>query len=96
MTPKSTEELLETYEGFSEDVRLLLGCIASPSVWSIHAIDPPLESYVRGRVALLGDAAHAMLPYLGSGAGQALEDALVIVRLLAHPQTNAENVEVCA
>ena len=47
-----------------------------------------------GRVALVGDAAHAMLPYLGAGAGQALEDALVIVKLLAHPRTSAENVEV--
>ncbi|KAL5529016.1 hypothetical protein ACEPAG_4990 [Sanghuangporus baumii] len=93
VTPRSTEELLATYEGWSEDLRLLLGCISSPSVWSVHAIDPPLESFVRGKVALVGDSAHAMLPYLGAGAGQALEDALVLVKLLALPQTTAENVE---
>ncbi|KAL5490522.1 hypothetical protein ACEPAI_5355 [Sanghuangporus weigelae] len=93
VAPRSTEELLATYEGWSEDVRLLLGCISSPSVWSIHAVDPPLDSFIRGRVALVGDSAHAMLPYLGAGAGQALEDALVLVKLLALSQTTAENVE---
>ncbi|WUR57206.1 FAD-dependent oxidoreductase [Micromonospora chokoriensis] len=44
----------------------------------IHHLAVPLPSYVRGRVALLGDAAHAMTPNLGQGAGQAIEDAVVL------------------
>ncbi|MEH1165075.1 FAD-dependent oxidoreductase [Micromonospora sp. CPCC 205539] len=44
----------------------------------IHHLATPLPSYVRGRVALLGDAAHAMTPNLGQGAGQAIEDAVVL------------------
>ncbi|MFI6063825.1 FAD-dependent oxidoreductase [Micromonospora sp. NPDC051227] len=44
----------------------------------IHYLAAPLPSYVRGRVALLGDAAHAMTPNLGQGAGQAIEDAVVL------------------
>ena len=56
-------------------------------------MDPPLESYVRGRIVLIGDAAHAMLPFLGAGAGQGLEDALVLVKLLSHPKTNLDNLE---
>ncbi|ROP35424.1 FAD-dependent monooxygenase [Saccharothrix texasensis] len=47
----------------------------------VHVV-PPLASYVRGRVALLGDAAHAMDPALGQGAGQALEDAVVLADCL--------------
>lgn len=43
---------------------------------------PPLSSYVLGRIALLGDAAHAMTPNMGQGANQGLEDAVTLAALL--------------
>jgi 2-polyprenyl-6-methoxyphenol hydroxylase-like FAD-dependent oxidoreductase len=43
---------------------------------------PPLKTWVSGRVALLGDAAHAMLPNLGQGGCQAIEDAAVLAASL--------------
>ena len=42
------------------------------------------RSFVRGRTVLLGDAAHAMLPNLGQGAGQGIEDAVTLALLLKH------------
>jgi 2-polyprenyl-6-methoxyphenol hydroxylase-like FAD-dependent oxidoreductase len=44
---------------------------------------PPLKSLNRGRVGLVGDAAHPMLPNLGQGACQAIEDAVVLANALA-------------
>jgi salicylate hydroxylase len=49
--------------------------------WALFARDP-LESWTMGRVTLLGDAAHAMLPFMGQGAAMAIEDGLVLARCL--------------
>ncbi|MFI9006424.1 FAD-dependent monooxygenase [Actinosynnema sp. NPDC053489] len=49
----------------------------------LHELAAPLPTYVRGRVALLGDAAHAMTPYLGQGACMAIEDAVVLAAACA-------------
>lgn len=45
-------------------------------------LEPVPDRFTRGRVVLLGDAAHAMTPHLGQGACQAIEDAVVLARLL--------------
>jgi 2-polyprenyl-6-methoxyphenol hydroxylase-like FAD-dependent oxidoreductase len=49
--------------------------VRAPRLWQIGDIEP-LPAYARGRVALLGDAAHAMAPPLGQGANQSFEDAM--------------------
>jgi 2-polyprenyl-6-methoxyphenol hydroxylase-like FAD-dependent oxidoreductase len=48
-------------------------------------VRPPLARWGAGRVTLLGDAAHPMLPHTGQGAAQALEDAVALGRALRHP-----------
>lgn len=62
-----------------------------PSRWVINNLKP-LPISVHGPVALTGDACHAMTPHLGSGAGQAIEDAYILASLLAHPGTTRETL----
>lgn len=61
----TTEDMLRAFEGWGSDVTGLLGCIKQPSKWNIDVVYPPLSSYVRDRVVLLGDAVSI---YLGSAA----------------------------
>lgn len=57
----------------------------SPSQWAIFQ-NPPIKTYVKDSVAIIGDAAHATSPHMGAGAGQAIEDAYVLVEMLADPR----------
>ncbi|VDB94406.1 unnamed protein product [Peniophora sp. CBMAI 1063] len=101
VTPVTRQETLEEFKNFGCDARTMLQCIEAPSKWAVHGLYPPLETYVaavgegeRLNVALIGDAAHAMLPHLGSGAGTGIEDAYVLASLLGHPQTRRSNLSV--
>ncbi|MFZ0422392.1 MAG: FAD-dependent monooxygenase [Xanthobacteraceae bacterium] len=51
--------------------------------WALYG-RPPLTTWSRGAAALIGDAAHPMLPFLAQGAAMAIEDAAVAARCLAH------------
>jgi len=79
----SREEVLEYFGDFHRDVLGLLANAPAETFfkWALHDCDP-LERWSKGRVTLLGDAAHPMLPYHGMGASQAVEDAMVLARAL--------------
>ncbi|MFC4861798.1 MULTISPECIES: salicylate 1-monooxygenase [unclassified Pseudomonas] len=88
----SQREMLEAFEGWGDAARILLECIPAPSHWALHDL-AELPGYVHGRVALIGDAAHAMLPHQGAGAGQGLEDAYFLARLLGDPNVSQGNLD---
>ncbi|WP_336031868.1 FAD-dependent monooxygenase [Geodermatophilus sp. FMUSA9-8] len=73
------------FAGWHEPVGELLAATrpADVSRSDVHDLAGPVPSLRRGRVVLLGDAAHAMTPDLGQGANQALEDAATLTALLS-------------
>ena len=81
-TQRTTEAALDEYKGWHPMVRGLIEHSAPPFKWALFD-RKPLEQWVKGRIALIGDAAHAMLPYHAQGAAQSIEDAWVLARRLA-------------
>jgi salicylate hydroxylase len=77
----TVDEVLGIYKGWNPEVTNLIGLTEKPFVTALYD-RAPLETWVKGRIALLGDSAHAMLPYHAQGAVQSLEDAWVLARLL--------------
>ncbi|EXJ68584.1 uncharacterized protein A1O5_08378 [Cladophialophora psammophila CBS 110553] len=78
------EDVFEAFKGFEERVQKVIQLMPEqPSKWLIND-RKPLDQwvYLGGKVVLLGDAAHAMTPHQGAGAGQAIEDGYILGRAL--------------
>jgi salicylate hydroxylase len=76
------DEVLARYAGWSESVLAILRGGREWFKWALYDRDP-IARWTSERVTLLGDAAHPMLPYLGQGACQALEDGAVLATALS-------------
>ena len=85
-TVRSTvPEVLAEFAGWHPDVLEILAATPPEACYAWGLFDhDPLERWSIGRVTLLGDAAHPMLPFMAQGAVMALEDAAVLARRLRH------------
>jgi 2-polyprenyl-6-methoxyphenol hydroxylase-like FAD-dependent oxidoreductase len=82
--PAEKETLLKRFEGWAEPLAALV--VATPADAILRDLlrqRPPLSHLAEDRVAMIGDAAHPMLPNLGQGAGQAIEDAVELAGSVA-------------
>lgn len=78
-------ELVERFKDWCKPVRKLCGLTGEYLKWKLVDFPTPLQrwSYPGGKVVLLGDACHPMMPYLAQGAAQAIEDAATLRAALA-------------
>ena len=74
-------DLAREFERWDERVHQLIVSATQTKRWALFD-RAPLEQWTAGRVALLGDAAHAMLPFLAQGAAQGVEDAVALADCL--------------
>jgi 2-polyprenyl-6-methoxyphenol hydroxylase-like FAD-dependent oxidoreductase len=86
-TPTPREALIERFAAFGPEVRAVLE--AAPR-WVHHDLcELDVHDWGRGRVVLLGDAAHGMTPNLGQGAAMAIEDGWTLPQVVSAPDPSA-------
>lgn len=82
------EEMEADFEGWGPQVQKIVGAMEKPDIWALF-MHPPCNTYYKGRLCLLGDAAHATTPHQGAGAGMCIEDSYVLANLIK----DANNVD---
>src|SRR6516162_1891814 len=81
--------LRREFAGWDLRIESLLQKVQNTFRWALYDREP-LPTWTRGRLTLLGDAAHPMLPHLGQGANQSIEDGMALATILARAgRTNA-------
>ncbi|QSZ34733.1 hypothetical protein DSL72_007588 [Monilinia vaccinii-corymbosi] len=86
--------LLETFSDFCPKIQRMLNLVPDGEVceWKLR-VHSPLPTWVRGSIALVGDACHPTLPHLAQGAAQAIEDAAVLGVVLSKcPSNHASDI----
>lgn len=75
------DELAQAFNGWHADILGLIGHASHIIKWGLYD-RKPLDNWSAGRITMLGDAAHAMLPFLGMGAAMAIEDGYILAKTL--------------
>lgn len=85
--PGEYEELKEDFRGWNNDIQILIDTADRDSLFKWALFDrPPMKTWGRGRVTLLGDACHPTLPFMAQGAAMAIEDGAVLAACLGQAE----------
>ena len=90
-TPATKAEIAARYADANDEIRMIIDAAPDEGLfkWGLFGCEP-LTTWSEGRITLVGDAAHPMLPFLGQGAAMAIEDGYTLGRALATYPTVAE------
>jgi salicylate hydroxylase len=80
--PGDPDKLRAEFEGWDPRVTQVLKQVDHCFRWALYDREP-LPTWTKGRLTLLGDAAHPMLPHLGQGANQSIEDGMALATILS-------------
>ncbi len=86
--PGDPAVLRREFEGWDPRIGQVLKQVDQCFRWALYDREP-LPGWAQGRLTLLGDAAHPMLPHLGQGANQSIEDGMALATILAQVETSA-------
>ena len=87
------DEWARDFAGWHEDIHTFIRSVDMPLKWALMS-RTPMSRWSVGRVTLLGDACHPMLPFLAQGAAQSMEDAIVLARVLDHCVIDARGADI--
>ncbi len=79
--PGDPNTLRQEFDGWDPRIGALLKQVDKTFRWALYDREP-LPTWTKGRLTLLGDAAHPMLPHLGQGANQSIEDGIALATIL--------------
>ena len=80
--PGDPDKLRAEFEGWDPRIGAVLSQVDHCFRWALYDREP-LPTWTKGRLTLLGDAAHPMLPHLGQGANQSIEDGMALATILS-------------
>jgi len=80
--PGDPDVLRREFQGWDPRIGSLLSQVQKTFRWALYDREP-LPNWTNGRLTLLGDAAHPMLPHLGQGANQSIEDGMALATILS-------------
>ena len=80
--PGDPDTLRREFDGWDQRIGGVLKQVDKTFRWALYDREP-LPTWTQGRLTLLGDAAHPMLPHLGQGANQSIEDGMALATILA-------------